>query len=204
MKNLINGLKRFKQDVHLADKDFYEQLGVKQTPQAVFITCADSRVDPNLITQSQPGSLFQVRNVGNMVPRAGSGSAEESALEYAIEVLGTRLVIVCGHSHCGAMKGLQAKDSLRNLPATRQWLRTGEDSLHLAASDAAKFGGADALDTLIRANVVVQLERLKNIPCISSRFATHEIELVGWVYSIETGNVYSYDPFAQQFSLINE
>lgn len=125
MKRVLEGLTLFQQLAYPRHKDLFERLAKNQTPQAVFISCSDSRVVPNLMVQAEPGDLFIIRNAGNIVPPAGSSYGGTTAsLEYAIVALGIRDVILCGHSNCGAMKGVLHPEALDAMPAVRQWSRT--------------------------------------------------------------------------------
>src|SRR6187549_949446 len=128
MERILAGVKRFQRDVFPKDRRFFEELAAKQQkPQALFITCSDSRVHPNLITQTEPGDLFLIRNAGNIVPPHGAvAGGEEATIEYSIEVLGIRHIILCGHSQCGAVKALLHPDSVKNLPAAGSWFRHAE------------------------------------------------------------------------------
>src|SRR5690349_13003440 len=128
MQRIVRGVHKFREKVFGNQKEFFERLAAKQqTPDALFITCSDSRVDPNLLTQTEPGTLFLLRNAGNIVPPYGSAYGGASAtIEYALAVLGVRHVIVCGHSHCGAMKALLRPESVHDLPAVAQWFRYAE------------------------------------------------------------------------------
>src|SRR4030095_8194192 len=125
MKTLIDGFCRFKHDIFPGRKYAFRELAKGQKPKALFITCADSRVVPDLITQSQPGDLFMCRTVGNQVPPFGSQSegGVSSSIEYAVQALDVRHIVVCGHSDCGAMKGVLRPEKLANLPSTASWLR---------------------------------------------------------------------------------
>nr|MBA3924157.1 carbonic anhydrase [Nostocaceae cyanobacterium] len=112
MKKLIKGLREFKANYVSTHQELFEQLSQGQKPRVLFITCSDSRIDPNLITQAQLGELFVIRNAGNIVPPFGATNGGEGAtIEYAVQALGIRQIIVCGHSHCGAMKGLMKLNS---------------------------------------------------------------------------------------------
>ncbi len=121
MNSLIRGVSRFHNGVYRRHVEFFEKLAVGQHPHTLFITCADSRVDPGLVTQSRPGSLFVLRNPGNLVPPYGRGGSEAGAIELAVLELGIADVVVCGHSDCGAMKALLSGHT-ENLPSLASWL----------------------------------------------------------------------------------
>src|SRR5262245_40352885 len=128
MDKILSGAQRFRREVFPRNQQFFEQLaGKQQKPVALFITCADSRVNPNLITQTEPGDLFLIRNAGNIVPPySPSGGGEIATIEYSVEVLGIRNIIVCGHSQCGAMKALLSGNGLEHLPAVKAWCSHAE------------------------------------------------------------------------------
>src|ERR1044071_9547851 len=127
MQKLVHGIHRFQEGVFRSQKELFEQLSSGQKPAALFITCSDSRIDPNLLTQTEPGDLFILRNASNIVPPYGPyGGGEAATIEYAVSVLGVQDIIVCGHSHCGAMSGLLNPDQVRELPAVRNWLAHAE------------------------------------------------------------------------------
>jgi carbonic anhydrase len=177
-------------------REEFARLAARQQPEALFVTCSDSRVVPALITAARPGQLFELRTAGNMVPphRPGQPSGEAATIEYAVEVLGVTDVVICGHSHCGAMRALVDGDDLAAVPAVREWLA------HAAPPDLAT--GARSADLVARAaqhNVVAQLDRLSTYPCVRRRLPTGRIRLHGWFYEVDTGAVLGYEPDAMAF-----
>jgi len=188
--DLINGHRDFAANVAPQKQALFEKLATGQSPATLFITCADSRIDPSLITQADPGSIFVVRNAGNIVPRlepdGTSPDGNAGSIEYAITALNVQHVVVCGHSSCGAMVGLQDLDSVAEaLPSVRRWLEHSESLLETpAASD---------LDALIEANVLLQLEHLKTYNGVQAKLDAGELSLHGWVYDIGSGHVRAYD-----------
>lgn len=187
---LIDGLKNFAADIVPAKQALFDELATGQSPSTLFITCADSRIDPALITQTEPGTLFVVRNAGNIVPRidetGSSPDGNAGSIEYAISALNVTDVVVCGHSSCGAMGALQDLDAIAGaLPSVRRWL---EHSESLANTPAASN-----LDSLIEANALLQLEHLKKYPGVRAKLDAGEIALHAWVYDIGSGNVRGYD-----------
>src|SRR3954470_18719020 len=139
MEKIIDGVRRFQADVFARQRDLFEQLAVRrQTPQALFITCSDSRIDPNLITQTEPGDLFILRNAGNIVPPCGAANGgEEATIEFALVGLGVRDIIVCGHSHCGAMHGLHHPEALEGMPTMTAWLAHAESTRRITSQQYA-------------------------------------------------------------------
>ncbi|MER6954136.1 MULTISPECIES: carbonic anhydrase [unclassified Streptomyces] len=163
----------------------FAKLAEGQSPQVLFITCSDSRVVPALITGARPGELFELRTAGNIVPPYGSAlpTGEAATIEYAVEVLGVQDVVVCGHSHCGAVGALVRGDDLDGVPAVRDWL----------AHAADEPGAADPDDpTVMRAvqnHVLAQLLRLRSYPCVEKRLAEGRLRVRGWYYEVHTGAV---------------
>ncbi len=195
MENLYAGIKHFENFVFQQHQQIFRELSQGQRPGALFITCSDSRIVPALITQTGPGDLFVVRNPGNIVPEFGARpSGESAAVEYAVEVLGVRDIVVCGHTDCGAMKGLLDPASVKPLPMLRAWLtRCG----HSEASPAAEAG--ERLPALIRRNVTAQLRNLRSYPGVASREAARSLRLHGWLYDIEAGRVLVHDASSGEF-----
>lgn len=205
MQRLIDGIHHFKTTIFGTQRELFEELAKGQSPQTLFITCSDSRIDPNLITQTTPGELFIMRNAGNLVPPYGASQGGEAAtIEFAVAGLGVKDVIVCGHSHCGAMKGLLDPPSARDFPALTHWLSYAESTRRIVADKYAERDSPALLNVTIQENVLAQLENLRTHPVIASCLAQNKIKLHGWVYKIETGEVFGYNPENGQFSLLNE
>lgn len=205
MKKIIAGVARFQKEVFPQYRDHFAKIAGRHEPFALFITCADSRILPNLLTQTEPGDLFICRDVGNIVPPYGSVYGGVSAtIEYSVAVLKVRDIIVCGHSDCGAMRGLLDPDSLKTLPGVLEWLRYSEDPHRSVMEHAAHLPHADKLQLLIEENVVTQLEHLRTHPAVANGLATGALSLHGWVYEIETGQVRAYDSVTGKFQLVNE
>ena len=122
MRAILEGIERFQKDVFPKHRERFQRLATSQHPEVLFITCSDSRIDPNLVTQANPGDLFHVRNAGNIIPPMGM-SGEAATIEYAVQVLGVRHIAVCGHTDCGAMKALLSLSAHSDLPAIQEWLR---------------------------------------------------------------------------------
>lgn len=163
-----------------------ENIAKGQKPEVLLVTCADSRIVPHLVTGTGPGDIFVVRNAGNMLPDAGTGSSEEATIEYGIEALGIRHLIVCGHTHCGAMRGLI--DGVA-LPAVHEWLKCAEET----RTRLARRDDEDRLSAAIEENVIVQLERARLFPCVAAALKAGKLTLHGWVYDIETTHFQKYD-----------
>lgn len=201
MKKLIKGLQEFQTGYFSTHRDLFEQLSQGQHPRILFITCSDSRIDPNLITQAEVGELFVIRNAGNIIPPFGAANGGEgAAIEYALAALDIDQIIVCGHSHCGAMKGLLKLDSLADkMPLVYDWLKQAEATRRLVKDNYAHFQGEELLEITVAENVLTQLENLQTYPIIRSRLHQGSLSLHGWIYRIETGEVFAYDGFSHDF-----
>lgn len=201
MKKLIKGLHQFQADYFTYHHEIFKQLAHGQNPRVLFITCSDSRVDPNLITQSQVGDIFVIRNAGNIIPPFGAANGGEgAAVEYAIHALQIQHIVVCGHSNCGAMKGLLKRDKLRDeMPLVYEWLEHAEATRRLIIENYGDRTGDELIETTVAENVLTQLENLKTYPIIHSRLFSGKLNLHGWVYHIETGDVHAYDPISHSY-----
>jgi carbonic anhydrase len=201
MRKLIDGLHHFQSEVFLSHKELFERLAHEQSPDALFITCSDSRVNPNLLTQSDPGDIFVLRNAGNIVPPHGAGGNGEAAtIEFAVAKLAVKDIIICGHSQCGAMTALLHPAALANMPATASWLQHAEATRRIISENYTDLSEAMQLTVCTQENVLVQLENLRTHPVIASGLARKSINLHGWVYDIGKGRVFAYKPETGQFS----
>lgn len=161
MQKLINGLHKFRSEVFCSKEDLFLRLAKGQQPDALFITCSDSRVNPNLITQTEPGDLFILRNAGNIVPPYSYGSSEAGTIEFAVAGLGVKHIIVCGHTLCGAMKGLLDPRLVENTPAVKSWLDYAESTRRLIRENYGHLTGTDLLNATIEENVLAQVECIR-------------------------------------------
>lgn len=201
MQKLIQGIHKFQNEVFDSQVELFKRLEKGQAPQVLFITCSDSRINPNLITQTDPGDLFIIRNAGNIIPTYGhaTSSGETATIEFALDGLGVKDIIVCGHSHCGAMKGLLKPSIVENLPAMKNWLTNAETTKRIVFDHYKHLEGDELLMATIEENVLMQLEHLKTHPSVATRLAKKEIRLHGWVYKFETGIIFKYDEASGQF-----
>jgi carbonic anhydrase len=192
LAELKTGIRRFRTEVYPENEATYlKAVSQPQSPHALFITCADSRIDPELITQSGPGDLFVTRNVGNLVPAYGEMMGGVSAvIEYAVSVLKVQHVVVCGHSDCGAMKGLLNPESLEKVPTVKSWLKNAHAALSVTNSLAGpdeKPG--DLMRRLTEENVLLQIQHLRTHPSVAGAMAREQLTISGWVYDIGKGEV---------------
>ncbi|HDZ58367.1 MAG TPA: carbonic anhydrase [Pseudomonas xinjiangensis] len=204
LQAIVNGLHRFRTEVYPAQQGLFKKLAHEQKPRAMFITCADSRVVPELITQSAPGDLFVTRNVGNIVPSYGQMlGGVSTAIEYAVMALGVHHIIICGHSDCGAMKAVLNPAGLERMPTVKAWLRHADAAKSVVEENC---GCADhtTLGVLTEENVVAQLDHLRTHPSVAARLAKGELYIHGWVYDIETCQIKAYDAETGEFRLIGD
>ncbi len=205
MQKLIQGLHKFQSEICASHQDLFHSLAKGQSPEALLITCSDSRINPSLITQTQPGDLFILRNAGNIVPPYGTGSGgEAAAIEFAIAHLGVKHIIVCGHTHCGAMRGLLDPSGLDDMPAVKSWLQHAELTRRLVLENYREVEGQARLTVAVEENVLAQIENLRTHPTVRSRLARGELSLYAWVYKIESGQVFQYDHESGQYAQICE
>ncbi len=195
-RRLIDGVKRFRKHAFPERRQLFESLANGQNPTTLFIACADSRIVPELVTQTQPGELFVCRNIGNVVPAYGEMLGGVSAVvEYACVALGVSDIVVCGHSDCGAMKALLNPEdpTLQKMPTVKSWLRNAEAARSVVNAIHPDLEGAARVDALVSLNVRTQIGHLRTHPSVAARLATNDIALHGWVYQIETGEVQAVD-----------
>lgn len=201
MQELVDGIHRFQKDSFSKDQQLFETLAEGQNPLALFITCSDSRIDPSRLTQTKPGELFIQRTAGNIVPPYGSVFAGEAAtIEYAVSALGIRDIIICGHSHCGAMGGLLDPDSIEDMPAVKAYLAHAESTRRIVKENYSHLTDpVKRLTLTVEENVLVQLESLRTHPSVAAAIGRGDLKLHGWVYKFETGDVFAFNPEQHQF-----
>ena len=200
MKTLIEGVRKFQSEVFAGQKELFSQLAHGQHPRALFITCSDSRIDPCLLTQTHPGDLFILRNAGNIVPSYGAQIGGTTAtIEYAVGVLGVKNIIVCGHTDCGVAKGILDPGQAKDLPSLQEWLLQAEATRRIIQENYAHLKGDALLTTTIQENVRVQLAHLRTHPLIAAKLRRKAVELHGWVYSIPTGQVWTFQESQERF-----
>lgn len=204
---VIEGYRHFSEEVYPEHRELFEKLRSQQKPQVLFITCADSRIDPSLITHTDPGELFICRNIGNLVPAYGEMLGGVSAVvEYAVVALKVTDIIVCGHSDCGAMKALRDPDSpsLEAMPTVKTWLRNAEAAASVVRAKYPNSSGDQMTRALIEENVLLQLQHLRTHPAVAAGMASGTIRLHGWIYNIGNGRVVAFEESKRQFIPIEE
>lgn len=209
MKELFEGAIKFQEEDFVEYQELYESLKKRQNPHTLFISCADSRVVPNIITNSDPGDLFVVRNIGNIIPPYTESNtmrsgylATTSAIEYALTILNVQNIIVCGHSNCGACSAIfEPPESLKNAPYVQKWLKLLEPAKQkvLAQNPSSR---AKKIWLTEQINVELQLENLMTYPFVEEKFDRGELSVYGWYYIIETGEILNYNMIKREFKPI--
>ncbi|MDH4583909.1 carbonic anhydrase [Pseudomonas sp. BN415] len=204
LRNIVEGLQRFRDEVFPQQEELFKKLAHEQKPRAMFITCADSRIVPELITQSSPGDLFVTRNVGNVVPPYGQmNGGVSTAIEFAVMALGVHHIIICGHSDCGAMKAVMDPQTLERMPTVKAWLRHAEVA-KVVVQENCGCANHESLGVLTEENVVAQLDHLRTHPSVAARLASGQLFIHGWVYDIETSVIKAYDAEQGRFRTIGD
>jgi carbonic anhydrase len=204
MRRLFEGVVRFQGEVYPEHRALFHSLAKTQSPEALLITCSDSRVVPQLIVQSKPGDLFICRNAGNIAPPWGEPTGGVAAtIEYAVMVLNVTDIIICGHSDCGAMQALLHPEKLEGMSAVQRWLGHAERAETVVRENLGHLSEQDRLTALIEENVLAQLDHLRTYPCVASRQRAGTLELHGWVYDIESGAIKVFDATGKSFITLN-
>lgn len=210
MKKLVRGIVDFKKNVRPMYAETFAKLALGQSPDVLFVACSDSRVVPNLFASTDPGDLFVLRNVGNLVPPCGedgfsvSDESEIAAIEFSLNVLNVSDVIICGHSECGAMSAVVKGRQLVAPPHLQAWLRHAEPTLERVARGESPDPALQQHNQVSQLNVLLQLEHLMSYPIVADRVKAGKLRLHGWWFELHHADVYFYDPARKKFILINE
>jgi len=205
MPHFAAGVIRFQNEVFPAKKDLFEKLSKAQSPEPLFITCPDSRIEPAMITQTDPGELFICRNAGNIVPPHTTYTGGMTAsIEFAVAALQVPHIVICGHTECGAMKGAMNPESLESLPHVKEWLSYSKAAVDVVKGIAPDASSEEQMHQLLEQNVILQLNHLKTHPSVATRLAKGDLVLHGWVYDIKTGGVNAYDEASNTFIPVDE
>ena len=197
MHRLIQGFEQFRNEVFPSQRALFRKLAEGQSPSTMFITCADSRVMPEMIFSTQPGELFVYRNIGNIVPPyAQHVSGVVAAIEYAVKVLKVSHIVICGHSDCGAMKALQHPERVQDMPSVAAWMKHADVARYVVQQNGPGLHGPDSLRCLTEENVVDQLEHLRTLPAVAAAMSCGQLSIHGWVYDIAHAELKAFD--AQQ------
>ncbi|MCA9004904.1 MAG: carbonic anhydrase [Planctomycetaceae bacterium] len=201
MQKLVDGIHEFQRNYFSRDQKLFETLADGQNPLALFITCSDSRINPNYLTQTKPGELFILRTAGNIVPSYGTVHGGEAAtIEYAVSALKVKDIIICGHSHCGAMAGLLDPNLVQEMPAVKSYLEHAESTRRIVNENYSHLTDPQKrLILTVEENVLVQIKSLKTHPSVAAAVSRGELKLHAWVYKFETGEVYNFNPDVGQY-----
>lgn len=206
---LREGLEHFRNASYKKYKNLYKELENQQHPHTLFIACSDSRVSPELLTDSHPGDVFVVRNIANTVPVYSDKNKDlntASAIEFALEVLEVEQIIICGHSNCGgcaaAMNGI---DNLSHLPNVKEYLKPLDEIRQEIERQNLVVSPSNKAELMERMNAVTQLNHLKEYPSIQKRLNQGTLIVEAWHYDIGAGDVQVYDEKSKKYqSILNE
>jgi carbonic anhydrase len=208
MQRLIEGVHRFQHEQFGQYSTLFQRLSRHgQSPDTLFITCSDSRVVAELITQSQPGDLFVVKNVGNIVPPAtarGDTNSTAAAIEFAVQVLKVRDIVVCGHSQCGAVAALMSGGAdTRTMPQLSRWLELAAPVRRVIDTEYAHLPGpAERLRAAEEENTLFAVENLQTYPCVKAGLKEGSLRVHAWFFKIATAELHAYDPESKQFEAL--
>ncbi|WP_406227002.1 carbonic anhydrase [Pseudomonas siliginis] len=204
MKALIDGFMKFQSEAFPQRSDLFKHLANTQHPGTLFITCSDSRVVPELLTQQEPGELFVIRNAGNIVPSYSPHPGGVTAtVEYAVAVLNVTDIVICGHSDCGAMTAVAKCKCMDHLPAVAGWLQHAE-SAKVINESRTHVSEAAKVSSMVRENVIAQLANIQTHPSVRIALEKGSLNLHGWVYDIETGSIDALDSDNRSFKSLIE
>jgi len=205
MPHFAKGVVKFQNDVYPQKKELFEKLSKGQSPEALFITCSDSRIETAMITQTEPGELFICRNAGNIVPPyLPQGGAMTASIEFAVAVLNVPHIVICGHTECGAMNGAMDPESLDGLPHVKQWLGYARAAVEIVNADTGDKSEDERMRLLLEQNVLLQMQHLKTHPAVAKRLSKGDLTLHGWIYDIRTGDVAALDEAGETFLPVDE
>ena len=205
MPHFAAGVIRFQNEVFPEKRELFEKLSHGQSPEALFITCSDSRIETAMITQTDPGELFICRNAGNIVPphMAHTGGMTAS-IEFAVAALKVPHIVICGHTECGAMKGAMNPEGLDELPHVKEWLGYAKAAVDIVDELAGDASDDERMRLLLEQNVILQIQHLKTHPSVAARLAKGDLTLHGWVYDIKTGDVDAFDDAKNAFVSVDD
>ncbi len=203
LAKIARGVAKFQQEIYPAQRRIFEELKHRQEPIAMFFTCADSRILPNLLMQTGPGEIFTERTPGNIVPKYSEHVGGITAsVEYALLVLHVPLIIICGHTDCGVIKALAEPERTAGMPALQSWIRHAFDARDRILREHSDASKDEKLRLLTQYNVLTQLENLKSHPTVAAGLSSGELQVQGWVYDIGTGSIRAADPESGKFEML--
>lgn len=207
MNKLFEGVREFTRRDYEKHKSIFDELEERQAPHTLFVTCSDSRIVPALITQTMPGELFVIRNVANIVPpveMAEHFTENISAVEYAVQVLDVKQVVICGHSNCGGCRALFAEpDEIDALPYTRRWLQHAHPARERAEARHNHLWSDNPYRSVEQENILLQMENLRSHPFIKDKQKSGSLPIYGWYYDIGRGKILNYNAERDEFEKID-
>ena len=206
LEQLKAGIRKFQAEVYPGHAELFRKaVSEPQQPHTLLITCADSRIDPELITQTNPGELFVLRNIGNMIPPYGEMMGGVSAVvEYAVGLLKVKHIVVCGHADCGAMNGMLNPQSTAALAAVSNWLKNAAAALSITDAQGENEDPHTRLRRLTEQNVLLQIQHLRTHPTVAAAMARKELTISGWIYEIGSGDVRIWTEATQKFQAVSK
>jgi carbonic anhydrase len=210
VKKLIQGIVEFRTKVQKDYREAFGRLAIGQSPDTLFIACSDSRVVPNTFASTNPGDLFVIRNVGNLIPpcdhhgHSTSDESEAAAIEFSVMTLNIENIIVCGHSECGAMRALINDRQKVQAPNLKSWLRHGDEALERLQTGNALDTSVAEHNQLSQLNVLLQMEHIMSYPIVKEKMAAGKLGVHGLWFDIAKADVYAYEPDMKRFVLIDE
>jgi carbonic anhydrase len=206
MKKLVQGIIDFRKSLTKESRSLFAKLALGQKPDALFICCSDSRVAPNVFASTNPGDLFVLRNIGNLIPPASSSLQETSvpaAIEFSLFSLNVSDIIVCGHSECGAIRALVEGMDAVSCPHLKSWLKYGEESLTKVRKGLIISPYLSEHNQVSQVNVLEQMKHVASYPAVRERIEKKQLRIHGWWFDIAQADIYSYEQSRDQFVLID-
>jgi carbonic anhydrase len=204
MDKILRGIRHFQKHVFPQNRTLFQRLAAGQSPEVLMVGCSDSRLALDLITQSAPGDIFVSRNAGNIVPPYDRADALSATIEYAVCALNIRHIIVCGHSDCGAMKALLNPELAKSMPHVSRWLRHAEGARRALDELPKEVSDKDALAAVTKLSILLQLEHLKTHPYVFAKMQNGDLQLHGWRFEIESGEVDAWDAERKSWSAVHD
>lgn len=205
MKKLIQGIVDFRSSLTEERRTLFAKLALGQKPDTLFIACSDSRVVPNLFASTNPGDLFVLRNIGNLIPpySALQDNSASAVIEFSVFSLKVSDIIVCGHSECGAMQALVQGVDTHSCPHLASWLKYGEESLRKVREGVTINPALAEHNQISQVNVLQQMQHVASYPFIRERIKKKQLRIHGWWFDIAQADVYCYEQDQNQFVLID-
>lgn len=206
MKKLIEGIVEFRKNLTEENRQLFAKLALGQKPDALFIACSDSRVVPNLFASTNPGDVFVLRNIGNLIPPVSAKAEETSAqaaIEFSVFSLNISDIIICGHSECGAIRCIVEGTDIPECPHLTSWLQYGKASHEMVKRGLILNPNLSEHNQVSQANVLQQMQHVLSYPFVQERVESKRLRVHGWWFDIAQADVYCYEPSFNQFVLID-